>query len=60
MNNISITPGKNNIGAYIDNVNLNNLKDSPIKQIKETLAKYGVIFIKKQNRKLSFYRQAFL
>tara|TARA_A100001011_G_scaffold396656_2_gene495092 strand:+ start:82 stop:891 length:810 start_codon:yes stop_codon:yes gene_type:complete len=49
MNNISITPGKNNIGAYIDNVNLNNLKDSPIKQIKETLAKYGVIFIKKQN-----------
>ena len=49
MTNISITPGKNNVGAYINNININKLEVSPIKQIKETLSKFGVIFIKKQN-----------
>ena len=47
--NLSITPGKNNIGAYINNINLNKLGDSPLKQIKETLSQYGVIFMKKQS-----------
>ena len=49
MTSISVTPGKNNIGAYINNINLNKLEDSLLKQIKETLSGYGVIFMKKQN-----------
>ena len=49
MNNISITPGKNNVGAYISDLNLNKLKQNQSNQIKDTLNKYGVIFIKKQN-----------
>ena len=49
MTSISITPGKNNIGAYINNINLNKLENSPLNQIKEILSHYGVIFIKKQN-----------
>ena len=49
MTSISITPGKNNIGAYINNINLNKLENSPLNQIKEILSRYGVIFIKKQN-----------
>ena len=47
MTSISVTPGKNNIGAYINNINLNKLEDSLLKQIKETLSGYGVIFMKK-------------
>ena len=35
--NIKVQPGKNNIGAYINNINLNKLEDSLLKQIKETL-----------------------
>ena len=34
MTSISVTPGKNNIGAYINNINLNKLEDSLLKQIK--------------------------
>ena len=46
MNSISITPGKNNVGAYINNVNLNEINYDLTNQIKNTLNKYGVIFIK--------------
>ncbi len=49
MNNISISPGKNNVGAYINDLDLNQLKQDQSNQIKNTLDKYGVIFIKKQN-----------
>tara|TARA_A100001015_G_scaffold279320_1_gene340392 strand:- start:2941 stop:3753 length:813 start_codon:yes stop_codon:yes gene_type:complete len=49
MNNISINPGENNVGAYINNVNLNNLDESQTNVIKNTLNQFGVIFIKKQN-----------
>ncbi len=49
MNNIFITRAKNNVGAYINNLNLCELRQEQIDQIKDTLNKYGVIFIKKQN-----------
>ena len=49
MNSVSITPGKNNVGAYINDVNLNKLTNDLAVQIKDILNKYGVIFIKKQN-----------
>ena len=49
MSNVSINPGKNNIGAYIDNVNINNLDKSQTNKIKNTLNQFGVIFIKEQN-----------
>jgi taurine dioxygenase len=49
MNNISITPSKNNIGAYVENVNLKNMDQDQADKIKNTLTKFGVIFIKKQN-----------
>tara|TARA_E500000178_G_scaffold349600_1_gene406820 strand:- start:324 stop:1133 length:810 start_codon:yes stop_codon:yes gene_type:complete len=49
MANISISPGKNNVGAYINDVNLNLLNIDLVDQIKNTLTRYGVIFIKKQN-----------
>ncbi len=58
MNSISITPGKNNVGAYINNVNLNEINYDLTNQIKNTLNKYGVIFIKKQNLDSNSY-QAF-
>ena len=50
MNSISITPGKNNVGAYINDVNLNKLSKDLTDQIKDILNKYGVIFIKKQKK----------
>ncbi len=56
MENISITPGKNNIGAYINNVNLNSLDSSITGLIKETLNKYGVVYIKKQNLNSESYQ----
>ena len=31
MTNISITPGKNNVGAYINNLDLNNLEKNQTK-----------------------------
>ena len=49
MKNISVAPGKNNVGAYINDLNLNNLNLDQTNQIKEILNKYGVIFIKKQS-----------
>jgi taurine dioxygenase len=49
MKNISIIPGKNNVGAYVKNVNLNNLDQSQINKIKDTLNQFGVIFIKGQD-----------
>ena len=56
MNSISITPGKNNVGAYINDVNLNQLNNNLIDQIKDMLNKYGVIFIKNQNLNSSAYQ----
>lgn len=49
MNTVSIAPGKNNVGAYIHDINLSQLNDQLSNKIKDTLDKYGVIFIKKQN-----------
>ena len=49
MKNISIIPGKNNVGAYVKNVNLNNLDQIQANEIKNTLNQFGVIFIKEQN-----------
>ena len=49
MNNISINPGKNNVGAYINNIDLKNLNQKKVQEIKDTLNEYGVIFIKEQN-----------
>ena len=49
MNSIYINPGKNNVGAYIYNVDLKNLDQNQINKIKDTLNKFGVIFIKEQN-----------
>ena len=46
MKNISVAPGKNNVGAYIEDLNLNNLNFYQTNHIKEILNKYGVIFIK--------------
>ena len=49
MNNISINPGKNNVGAYITNVNLKNFDQNQVNKIKTTLNQFGVVFIKEQN-----------
>ena len=56
MKSVSITPGKNNVGAYINDVNLNKLNNDLTGQIKDILNKYGVIFIKKQNLDPSAYQ----
>ena len=56
MNKISITPGKNNVGAYINDIDLNELKQDQSNQIKDTLNKYGVIFVKEQNLNSSSYQ----
>jgi hypothetical protein len=42
MNNISITPSKNNIGAYVENVNLKNMDQDQADKIKNTLT---IIFL---------------
>ena len=57
MNNISISPGKNNVGAYINDLDLNNLKENQTNQIKDILNKYGVVFIKKQNLNSENYQK---
>ena len=49
MSALSITPGKNNVGAYINNINLKNLDQHQTNEIKNILVQFGVIFIKKQN-----------
>ena len=56
MTNISISPGKNNVGAYINDLDLNNLKKDQINQIKDILNMYGVVFIKKQNLNSEMYQ----
>ena len=56
MDEILISPGKNNVGAYINNLNLNLLKQEQTIQIKNILNKYGVIFIKKQNLNSETYQ----
>ena len=47
--NLSITPGKNNVGAYINDINLRSLDRDQALEIKKILNQYGVIFIKEQN-----------
>jgi len=47
--NLSISPGKNNVGAYINDINLKSLDQDQAIEIKKILNKYGVIFIKEQN-----------
>ena len=49
MNKVSLTPGTNNVGAYINNINLKSLDVNYVNEIKNILNQYGVIFIKKQN-----------
>ena len=49
MNDLSITPGTNNVGAYINNIDLKNLDQDKAHEIKNILNQFGVIFIKKQN-----------
>tara|TARA_B100001113_G_C21040376_1_gene592062 strand:+ start:252 stop:1055 length:804 start_codon:yes stop_codon:yes gene_type:complete len=56
MSTISIAPGKNNVGAYINDINLSQLNDQLSNKIKNTLHKYGVIFIKKQNLDSNAYQ----
>ena len=56
MNSISITPGKNNVGAYINDVNLNSLNKNITAQIKSILDNYGVVFIKEQNLNSNAYQ----
>ena len=56
MKNISITPGKNNVGAYINDINLKNLDQNQIIEIKNTLNRFGVIFIKEQNLEAESYQ----
>ena len=49
MTNISITNSKNNVGAYINDINLKNLDQDKAEEIKKALNQFGVIFIKEQN-----------
>jgi taurine dioxygenase len=49
MSSISINPGKNNVGAYINNVNVKKLDQNQTNKIKDTLNQFGVIFLKEQN-----------
>ena len=47
--NLSITPGINNVGAYINDIDLKILNKEQAKEIKNILNQFGVVFIKKQN-----------
>ena len=47
--NLSISPGKNNVGAYINDINLKSLDQNKATEIKRILNQYGVVFIKEQN-----------
>ena len=49
MNNLSIKPGTDNVGAYINDIDLKKLDQNKINEIKNTLNQFGVIFIKEQN-----------
>jgi taurine dioxygenase len=46
---LSITPGKNNVGAFINNIFLKTLDQNLVAEIKKIINHYGVIFLKKQN-----------
>lgn len=46
---ISVQPIKSTIGAIIDNVDLNQLNDETLQQVKDALLKHHVIFFRKQN-----------
>ena len=48
MSNLSITPGTNSVGAYINDIDLKNLEQNQVDEIKNTLSQFGVIFIKNQ------------
>jgi taurine dioxygenase len=56
MENISINPGKNNVGAYIENINLRELDKNKIFTIKNTLNAFGVIFLRGQNLNTEEYQ----
>ncbi len=56
MINLRIVPGKNKVGAYVNNINLNNANQEQTNKIKEILNKYGVIFFKKQNLNSETYQ----
>ena len=45
MKSISITPGKNNVGAYINDVNLNNLNNVRCLEILLSHHRFGDNFI---------------
>jgi len=49
MKSLSITSGANNVGAYINNINLKDIDQNQADEIKEILNNFGVIFVKKQN-----------
>ena len=49
MNNLHVSPGKNNVGAYLNELNLNKLHQAATKKIRDILDTYGVIFIRNQN-----------
>ena len=42
--NLSISPGKNNVGAYINDINLKSLDQGQAKEIKKILNQFGVIY----------------
>ena len=56
MSSLSITPGTNNVGAYINSIELKKINQKQIDEIKATLSQFGVIFIKKQNLDLESYQ----
>ena len=49
MNKVSLTPGTNNVGAFINNINLKSLDVNYVNEIKNILNQYGVIVIEKRN-----------
>ena len=56
MLNFSIKISENNIGAYIDHIDLKKLDQLNLNKIKKVLSTYGVIFIKKQNLNSESYQ----
>ena len=56
MKKILIKPGKNNVGAYIENINLKKLDKNKISIIKNTLDDFGVVFIREQHLDSSSYQ----
>ena len=49
MTNILITRSKNNVGAYINDIDLKKLDQSKAEGIKKALNQFSVIFIKEHN-----------